>query len=294
MGGIVGITLAGSAGVVPQADVIAAAASVTVEDTTDDEEDRPRPTRRDPSDEIARDPTRSWSSGDRARPTAGDVDATDAEPTAAEDDADTTTDDAAQEQAPAEGPADAWHDDPLAVFQGVEIIRPAEDVRLVGFHEAASAGAVPLTSRQPLEEAHGREAVPADPSQDDARDVTTLVLPTRGRAQPSSSAVDIAVDADETVAAPVSGTVLTVDPYLLYGEVPDTRIVIRPHDRPDLRVVILHVSDASVVPGDVVEAGETQLAGRPTPLPFESQVDRFTAARTGTATPHVHVEVRTD
>jgi hypothetical protein len=40
--------------------------------------------------------------------------------------------------------------------------------------------------------------------------------------------------------------------------------------------------------GDHVAAGETVLARGPTPLPFESQVDEFTAEPSW---PHVHIEV---
>jgi hypothetical protein len=44
----------------------------------------------------------------------------------------------------------------------------------------------------------------------------------------------------------------------------------------------------TVAVGDRVEAGVTQVAERATVLPFDSQVDEFTAEPSN---PHVHVEV---
>ena len=85
---------------------------------------------------------------------------------------------------------------------------------------------------------------------------------------------------------------IAVDPYLLYDRHPDTRIVIQPDGRPDLELVVLHVTGHAVAVGDRVVAGVTPIAASSTPLPFESQIDRFTMAEIGRATPHVHLEMR--
>ncbi len=51
---------------------------------------------------------------------------------------------------------------------------------------------------------------------------------------------------------------------------------------------MFHFDGLQVGAGDRVVAGVTVIAPRATPLPFESQVDEFTAEPSN---PHVHVEV---
>lgn len=81
-------------------------------------------------------------------------------------------------------------------------------------------------------------------------------------------------------------------PYTLYGQHADVRVEIEPAGRPDLRVVMIHVSDVQVEVGDMLTGGESVVAGSATPFPFESQIDRFTEEVGGRALPHVHLEVR--
>ena len=169
------------------------------------------------------------------------------------------------------------------------LVQPAPDVVLVGFHEAAMIGARGLALAAVPDHEYGRDHVPRSGRRDPLR---TVVLPGRGRATGSSTAIDVAIPAGSRVHAPVSGRVLTVEPYLLYGRYPDTRMVIAPDGRRDTRLVVLHVTGARVAAGDRVEAGRTVLARSPTPFPFESQIDRFTTWYAGHATPHVHFELR--
>lgn len=194
-----------------------------------------------------------------------------------------------RERAAAEAAANAWRGHPLASHEQVVIVQPSPDVRMVGFHEAAIPGARSLGLTAAPDAHHGRDWVPHVDTPDELR---TMVLPSRGRRTHSSSAMDVAIPAGRTVHAPVTGVVTTVEPYLLYGRYPDTRIVIRPDARPDLRLVVLHVTGHAVAVGDHVEAGVTPIAASSTPFPFESQIDRFTQGATGTATPHVHLELR--
>lgn len=195
-----------------------------------------------------------------------------------------------RERAAAEAAANAWRSHPIASHEQVVIVQPSPHVQLVGFHEAAIAGARSLGLAAAPDAHHGRDWVPHLEHPDD--DLLTMVLPSRGRGTHSATAIDVAVPAGRTIHAPVSGVVTTVEPYLLYGQHADTRLVIRPHVRPDLRLVVLHVTGHAVAVGDHVEAGVTPIAASATPFPFESQVDRFTRAETGTATPHVHLELR--
>ncbi len=74
------------------------------------------------------------------------------------------------------------------------------------------------------------------------------------------SAIDCGGPVGATVYAPVSGKVVLVKEYQLYGEYPDIQIHIRPEGRSDLDCVLIHLTDAQVKAGDTVTAGETPIA----------------------------------
>ena len=186
---------------------------------------------------------------------------------------------------------DAWRDDVLAWHGDIAVHRPAASTVVVGFHESGAASAVPVVPDASPDEQFGRQEVLSASRRAD-EDLTTLVMPSRGRAAGPSTAMDIAVAPDEVVHAPVTGTVTKVVPYALYGRVDDLMLVLEPEDRPDLRLHVLHVDSPLVQVGDRVEAGRTPLAARARALPFPSQIDPVTEAEVGTATPHVHLELR--
>lgn len=148
---------------------------------------------------------------------------------------------------------------------GARLHVPSHDVLLAGWHEAAGPTALPM------------EPVADGPWTD---------LPSRGRPHDPHSALDVAVTPGSVARAPVSGTVVEVSPYLLYGEHPDTRIVIRPDDAPHLAVHVLHVTGPLVAAGAHVTPGHP-IAREATQFPFLSQIEE----QTGRA-PHIHLEVK--
>jgi hypothetical protein len=156
----------------------------------------------------------------------------------------------------------------FATVEGIVLQHPAAMVERVGFHESNHAGAQQL---EVFEHA-----------------VAPITLETRGRATGSRTAADIVVDPDGPIRAPVTGTVLRAGTYVLYCEHADDYVVIEPDARPGWEVKLLHIDGVRVAGGDRVEAGVTELAPRPTPLPFASQVDEHTAEPSW---PHVHLEV---
>lgn len=168
----------------------------------------------------------------------------------------------------------------IARFGDVEIVTEGSRVELVGFHESSSAGALELDPAHP--EVNADAAGGDDP---------VVVLPTRGRAGAPTSAVDLAMTPGETVPAPVSGEVIAVDDYRLYGSTSDVVIKIRSDADPSILVTVVHVVDPRVEAGDQVEAGTTPIAAEARQLPFESQIDRFTTEHRGAAAPHVHIEL---
>jgi murein DD-endopeptidase MepM/ murein hydrolase activator NlpD len=184
----------------------------------------------------------------------------------------------------------------LARVDGLVLRLPAERAVLVGFHEAGDPAALALPPAVPLLADLTSRTVEADVAGQDRIDdlgVQAVVLPSRGRAAPPTSALDVVLPADAAVRSPVDGEVVEVGPYRLYGRHDDTRVVLRPDAAPHLRVVLLHLRDVAVSVGDRVVAGETVLANRAASLPVRSQIDRFTRRSvTEDPRPHVHVEVR--
>jgi hypothetical protein len=120
-----------------------------------------------------------------------------------------------------------------------------------------------------------------------------MVMDTRGRPGPATSAVDVVLRRAARVLSPVTGRVWRVRGYKLYGRYPDVRVAIRPRGRPDRLVVLIHLRDVRLRPGQRVVASVTVL-GRARPFRFESQVDRYARRLTGRAArfPHTHLEVK--
>lgn len=158
---------------------------------------------------------------------------------------------------------------PFAETGGITLRQPSTTVEMIGFHEANHDGA------QQLHQA------PSAPDR-------TVTMDSRDRTTGSQSSADIVAHPERAVRAPVSGTVKRAGTYRLYCDYRDDYVVIDPDAHPGWEVKLLHIDGVRVSPGDRVEAGTTVLAPRPTQLPFESQVDRYSADRNW---PHVHLEV---
>ena len=113
-----------------------------------------------------------------------------------------------------------------------------------------------------------------------------IVMSSRGRGTPATSAVDLVLREKTPVLAPVSGRVVKLRRYRYEGT-HDIRIEVAPPEAPELRVVVIHVDDVRVRQGDELLAGETIL-GVPRVFGFTSQIDYYVPGRN----PHVHVEVK--
>lgn len=113
-------------------------------------------------------------------------------------------------------------------------------------------------------------------------------------AGPTLSAIDCGGPVGATVYAPVSGTVLKVTEYSLYNNeaYPDIQIHIQPEGRPDLDVVLIHLTDAVVSEGDTVVAGSTPIAAIRDVYAYigdEMQLKDYTAQ--GDNGNHTHIQV---
>jgi len=151
---------------------------------------------------------------------------------------------------------------------GVPLRLPAARVELVGYHEAGHPGSQGITVA--------------------ASGLPTMVLETRNRGTDARSASDIVVPPNEPIFAPVTGTVVAANAYVLYCKHDDKLIYIEPDGLPGWQVRVFHVRGTTPNVGDRVVAGETQIADAALTLPFESQIDEFTAEPSW---PHVHLEV---
>lgn len=182
--------------------------------------------------------------------------------------------------------------DVIAWFDDVPIVNVSDEVVLVGFHEAAGPGPLPLTPERVVED-HNAGAEKPSPAGTSAgeTDVDLVVLPSRGRAAQPTTAIDLAVPEGQPILSPVTGTVITVDRYALYGQHQDQIIRIAPDGRPDLAVKMMHLTGPSVQVGQRVVAGQTPIAAGAQRFPFPSQIDRLTEERDGSVGPHVHMEL---
>jgi murein DD-endopeptidase MepM/ murein hydrolase activator NlpD len=146
---------------------------------------------------------------------------------------------------------------------------PAGLVELIGFHEASHPGSKAINAA--------------------ASGLPTMVLSSRGRGTPAQSAADIVVPPGEPLRAPVTGTVVAARQYVLYCKHQDSLVYIEPDGLPGWQVRLFHVQGDLPAVGSRVIAGETVVAsGGANPLPFESQIDEFTAEPSW---PHTHLEV---
>jgi biotin carboxyl carrier protein len=176
---------------------------------------------------------------------------------------------------------------PFATIDGLVLHLPSEQTVLVGFHEASQSAAMSMDPVGTLVE--NANPTRFSPPAVVADGTPYVVLSSRGRLPSPTSAVDLVMRDDDPVRSPVDGTVVDVRPYSLYSRYPDHRVEIAPADRPDLRVVLIHIAGVGVRVGDVVTAGETILAATANRFPFGSHVDRYTEPDRW---PHVHVEVK--
>ena len=157
---------------------------------------------------------------------------------------------------------------PFAVTEGVTLHHPASPTERVGFHQSGHDGARQM-------EALETTARP-------------FVMESRDRGTGDRTAADIVVQPGAELRAPVTGTVIRGGTYVLYCDHVDEYVVIEPDARPGWEVKVLHFEGLQVAKGQRVEAGVTRIGDTARTLPFESQVDEFTAEPSW---PHVHVEV---
>lgn len=183
---------------------------------------------------------------------------------------------------------------PLPVFAvagGVRLRLPSARPVLIAYHEASMPRRLAL---RPLGSCRVcRNGSKFQPRRVGPAAIEYAVMDTRGRAGPATSAVDVVLRRRDRVFSPVTGTVKAVLRYRLYGRYPDVRVALRPQGRTDRAVILIHLREVRLRPGQQVVASVTVL-GRARPFRFESQVDRYARRLTqrGARFPHTHIEVK--
>lgn len=173
-------------------------------------------------------------------------------------------------------------------------VDPAQ-LTALAFHQAAGDNALPLASLVPdadMALAAELKAVPPASPQEEFEDGVwpgvCLRLWRSNRSGQPDTAVDMGAEPGTPVWSPVTGVVVDVKPYLLYDKHEDFEIHIRPEGRDDVDVVLIHVTDVIVAPGDTVKGGITRLASvRKMSDTIEIQLGGYTA----NGGDHVHIQM---
>lgn len=154
---------------------------------------------------------------------------------------------------------------------------PADSVTAIAFHQASLNHAVAMTSLVPEVSVSAAARLAAAKRAATATvEPTTTATPTvnaagvwngqivrlwrSGRSGRPDTAVDVGAPPGTPVFSPVDGTVVYVRTYKLYGKYDDYEVHIAPKDAADVDVVLIHISDVCVAPGDEVKAGMTRVA----------------------------------
>ncbi|MBO4364934.1 MAG: M23 family metallopeptidase [Eggerthellaceae bacterium] len=164
---------------------------------------------------------------------------------------------------------DAMHQRRLiAQCQGVDIYAPISQDEITGvvFHQASYKWGQVMTTELPEADLSkiydDGEYLRVNNEQTEGEwvDADAAHLYRETDATPMDTSIDCGAPAGSPVYAPVTGEVIAVQDYMLYDEIPDVQIHIRPDANRDLDVVLLHQTDPLVKVGDHVEAGQTQIS----------------------------------
>ena len=187
----------------------------------------------------------------------------------------------------------------VATYKGVDMRLPVatEDLTEVAMHQASYAYALHLAT--PLKIAnteksrkrHGTIRAKIQPHGADAIfDGEILQLWRSGRRGKPDTALDVGAKEGSALLSPVDGTVVLVKKYKLYKKHPDFEIHIQPTGRPELDVVLIHVTDPEVAAGDEVSGGITSVGKlRKLSDKMDLQLGLFTAKKD--AGNHTHIQL---
>lgn len=187
---------------------------------------------------------------------------------------------------------------PLFATEGdTQFHLPVDPTQLaaLAFHQAAGQNALHLSSLVPdadMTAAAQLKAVPPyEPPADFPKEIwsgTALRLWRSNRSGQPDTAADLGADPGTAVWSPVTGVVVGVRPYLLYDKHEDYEVHIQPEGRDGVDVVMIHIQDVVVKPGDKVKGGVTRIASV---RKMSDKIDIQLGGYTGNGGDHVHVQM---
>jgi hypothetical protein len=183
----------------------------------------------------------------------------------------------------------------FASWNGVELMSPIRYCDNVGarFHEAYSTatGGKASEAMQPLgiclQDDNPSRLAPGI-SKSVGSETCYFIEETRGRGTYSTTACDVGAKAGTTVYAPITGTVIAAEPYLLYGKYPDFRVYIAIDGHPGYYLVALHMSQLLISKGQRTQAGVTPIGIVRDLVPY---FNSGPCSYTGEEGNHTHIEI---
>jgi len=157
----------------------------------------------------------------------------------------------------------------FASYRSLQLRLPVstKDLTEVGFHQAAYTYALHMATplveadNSDTKDAHGTgRETSTQPTGADAVLQGKFIRMWRSRPGKPDSAADVGAKPGSDVYSPVTGTIVKIKKYKLYGKYDDYEIHIQPKGWSDVDLVMIHVTDLSATVGEEVVAGETRLA----------------------------------
>lgn len=162
----------------------------------------------------------------------------------------------------------------FASFRGTQLLLPVPvaDITVVAFHQSSFNDSYKMTPLVTIRSASSAKddagksddnVAPESGQEADANGVWTgwaLSLWRSNVNGRSNTALDCGAAPGTPVFSPVSGTVMRIRRYKLYGKYDDFEFQIKPDAWNDVDVIVLHVTDPVVAAGARVVAGVTQIA----------------------------------
>lgn len=158
---------------------------------------------------------------------------------------------------------------------------------LIGYHRAYNPRSVEMI---PLGTMLERDVtLKTDPKvlTDNWKKLIYVEMPRSDREGPRNSAIDIGAAHGTVFNSPVTGTVVKIKPYKLYGQYSDYELHIMPSGYKDRHVILIHIDNLMVNVGDYVLAGKTKVGKiRNTSQFFHEQITDYSKK----ASDHLHVQ----
>jgi hypothetical protein len=185
----------------------------------------------------------------------------------------------------------------FASYRSLQLRLPVavKDLTEVGFHQAAYTYALHMATplveadNSDTKDAHGTgRETSTQPTGADAVLQGKFIRMWRSRPGKPDSAADVGAKAGADVFSPVTGTIVKIKKYKLYGQYDDYEIHIQPKGWSDIDLVMIHVTDLSATVGEEVVAGETRLAAV---RKLSDRVQHQLREYTGDGGDHTHMQL---